>query len=119
MEDFTALTGALVAVACVLFLTWWCSRLLGRSWGRAASGGNMRVLERLQVGADRQLLLVKVQEHCFLLGVSSAGIELLTEIEGELKENTQPAGILAEHAFGDVLKKYAFSHKQKKEEEDE
>ena len=79
----------------------------------------MRVLERLQVGADRQLLLVKVQEQCFLLGVSSAGIELLTEIEGELKENTQAAGTFAEHAFGDVLKKYAFSHKQKKEGEDE
>lgn len=96
--------GALTAVVLVLVLAYWFSRLLGKGWGRVSGNGNMRIVESLALGADRQLVLVELQERVYLMGVSAAGIQLLTEVEGELKI-PEPISESAVSRFREILEK--------------
>lgn len=80
-----SLFNTILAVAGVLFLAYWCSRMLGKQWGMNAGSGNLKVISQLQVGQDKRILLLRVGEHHYLVGVSQAGIRLLTEVEGEFE----------------------------------
>ena len=46
----------------------------------------------MQVGRDRSILLLQVGEDNYLVGVSQAGIQLLSKVEGEF-ETEQPLGM--------------------------
>ena len=46
-------------------------------------GGTLRVLGQLGVGRSERLVLVQLDERCFLLGVTEHRITLLRELEGE------------------------------------
>lgn len=118
-KDLLSMTGALLAVVFVLLLAYCFSRGLGRTWVRTARGSTIKIIGQLQVGADRHLLLVRLMERNFLIGSSPAGIQLLTEIEGELPEDTPAAGKVPDHTFGNLLRKYASSHRNNKEEDHE
>lgn len=98
------MAGALLTVVLVLILAYWCSRLLGKGIGKSSANGNMKVLESLPLGTDRQLVLVKLQDHVYLMGVSAAGIQLLTEVEGELK-NPEPVSFPTVSRFREILEK--------------
>lgn len=113
-EGYLSLTGAVLTVICVLILAYWCSRILGKNWIRSSAGKHLKVIEQLQVGADRQLLLVKLQDHVYLIGASSAGIQLLTEVEGELPLEAPPAHGAGSPGFGNLLKTYSSMHQKKK-----
>ena len=64
-------------------MAWWCSRLLGKQWVRSSGSGNIELIDQLQVGQNQKVLLMKVGEKHYLVGVSPAGIQLLSEVEGE------------------------------------
>lgn len=75
----------LAAVILVLYLSYRCSRFIAvRGGGFAgASGNGMRLLSRLPLGQDKQLVLVETGGRYWLLGVSSAGIQLVAELTEE------------------------------------
>ncbi|MFQ7875857.1 flagellar biosynthetic protein FliO [Enterocloster sp.] len=52
---------------------------------KAASGRNLKIRTG-RISADKQILLVKLQSHMYLIGVSQAGIQLLEMLEEEYKE---------------------------------
>lgn len=111
--DYLSLSGALLTVICVLALAYWCSRMLGKGYIRQSSGRNLKVIEQLQVGQDRHILLLKLQEHTYLVGVSAAGIQLLSEVEGiELDQSGENSP--QEFGFHDLMKRYASSYQKKK-----
>lgn len=115
-DHMLSLTGSIFTVICILALAYWCSRLLGRTWGRTAPGSNLKVVEQLSVGRDSRLMVVRVKERSYLIGISAAGIQMLAEIEGELEE----AGALAgELKFPDLLKYYTATAKMKKRDPNE
>ncbi len=97
---------AMLTVILVLVMAWWCSRLLGKQWGQFSRSGNIRLVGQLQVGRDRSILLVKVGGDHFLIGVSPAGIQLLSKVDGEFETGQPtelPAGTL--FPFQELLKK--------------
>ena len=53
----------IVTVIGVLMLAYWCSRLLGKLWVQNTCSGKMMVLEIIQVGQDRRILLLEVADH--------------------------------------------------------
>ena len=53
---------------------------------KATSGRNLKILEQVRICADKQILLVKLQSHMYLIGVSQSGIQLLEKLEEEYKE---------------------------------
>lgn len=119
MEGVVSLAGALLAVVFVLMLAYCFSRALGKTWIRSSRGSTIRIAGQLQVGADRHLLLVRLAGRNFLIGSSPAGIQLLTEIEGELPEDTRTAERSLDRTFADLLRTYASSRRTKKEEDHE
>ncbi len=79
-----SLLGGLFLFVLVLALAWFCSRWLGGRYGFQAAGGTIRVLERVMVGPDRSLLVVRAGEQVWLLGVTPQHIEKLGELDPEL-----------------------------------
>lgn len=80
-DSFFSLAGSILTVGCVLFLAYWCSRFMGKTYVRAASGRNLKILEQIRIGADKQLLLVQLRTHTYLIGVSQAGMQLLAQMD--------------------------------------
>lgn len=113
-----SLIAALMWVVVILALAYWCSRYLGKRYGGSVSGKYLKVLDRVQVGADRYLLLIRLQEHTYLVGVSPAGVQLLSEPadfvrdpeEEEERENVAAPG------FQELLKAYGSLREKKKGE---
>ena len=89
---------AVLTVAIVLLLAYWCSRLLARQWVRGSGSANLQIIEQIQIG--------------------QAGIQMLAEVEGEFQaaEPTKPEP-LTQLPFRDVLDKYLASRQDKKEED--
>lgn len=96
-----------VGILGILLLAYWCSRMLGKKWGNSSCSGNIKVVGQLQVGQDRQILLLELGEHYYLVGVSQAGIKLLTEVEGDFETDMQgqPGGPEFP-SFPELLEKY-------------
>lgn len=61
------------------------------------SGGRLRLLERLPVDGRQALLLVRVEEHTFLLATGEGGVRLLTEVASRAPASSGPS-------FGEVLR---------------
>ena len=53
---------------------------------KATSGRNLKILEQVRIGADKQILLVRLRSHMYLIGVSQAGIQMLEKLEEEYGE---------------------------------
>lgn len=118
MHDNTSMlsmAGAVLAVVCILLLAYWCSRMLSKTWVKTSYGKHMKVIEQLHLGTDKQLLLLKIQDKTYLIGVSQSGIRMLTEVEGEFEEMQMSHAEVPK--FQEFLKKYAAQH-QKKEGQD-
>ena len=74
------LTLALALLACYL-VTRWTGLGLGSRLG--AGGRHVRVLERVPVGRDQALVVVRAANRVFLLGSSPSGFSLLAELTEE------------------------------------
>ena len=116
-DPIISLIGALMWVIVILVLAYWCSRYLGKRYGGSVSGTYLKIIDRVQVGADRYLLLVRLQEHTYLLGVSPAGVQLLSEPEDFVWEPEDvPAGGSQAPVFQELLKAYGTLREKKKGE---
>ena len=65
----------LIVLIAVLVLAYYTTRMLGRGMGRTRGTGGMEILDQMALGRDSYLLVVKVQERIFLIGVSPGRIQ--------------------------------------------
>ena len=84
-KDLLSLLGivlalVLVLVGCYLF-TRWAGTGLGGGPGRGSA--RMQVVERLAVGRDQALLVVRLADRYLLVGSTPAGFSLLAELTEE------------------------------------
>lgn len=69
---------ALILTCGVLILAYWFTRhVAGRLTIKRKADGRMEVLDQLPVGRDQRLILARVGETVYLLGVSSGNISCL------------------------------------------
>lgn len=88
LAEIGTLLGMVAAVAAVLALAWVATRCLA---GRLPAGttaapmgtGRLRLVERLPLGREEYLAVVRADERLLLLGVCSGQITLLKELTGE------------------------------------
>lgn len=59
---------AVLTVAIVLLLAYWCSRLLARQWVRGSGSANLQIIEQIQIGQNQRLLLLKAGKTNYLIG---------------------------------------------------
>lgn len=70
-------------VALIVYLSHIFSKYMAKSVFKAAKSKHITVIEQVIVGQDRCLLLAKMQERCFLIGVTSHAMSLITELTPE------------------------------------
>lgn len=114
--DWFLLAWVLVCVVVVLGMSYWATRLiagkglLGGGMNRK-SGGRIKVVAQEVIGKDQRLVVAAVGEKCFLLGVTSNAISMLSELPadeigfemktGEQTVENHPSFL---NAFSDLLK---------------
>jgi flagellar protein FliO/FliZ len=87
-EEIGALLGMLAAVLGVLVLAWLFTRYLagcapGLGGFLPGRSGKLRLLERMPLGREQSLVVVRAGEKVLLLGVTGSGISLLQELSAE------------------------------------
>ncbi|WP_320880466.1 flagellar biosynthetic protein FliO [Pygmaiobacter massiliensis] len=89
------LLGTVAAVVAVLFLSYWFTKYVvgGGALQKAlpsGAGKRMQVLDQFVLGKDQKLLVVRVAQRYFLLGVSAAQMTNLAELTAEEAAAWQP-----------------------------
>ena len=119
-QSVWSLLGMLLVVLLILGLAYVVTRWLGTAYGgkggrsgkalpaslRAGVPERFRVVAQIGLGRAERLVLARLGDRCFLLGVTEQGFTLLKELEGEeaqewLREEDPAA---APASFMDVLK---------------
>ncbi len=95
----------LLGFAAVLFAAYWCTNLLGKRYEAGLSPlGYIRVLDRVNIGPDRQVCIVQTGGKTFLLGVTSQSVVTLGELDAESLAQVQPNTQTA--VFPDILQSF-------------
>lgn len=108
--DIISLILPLFVVVFVIFLAYLTSKWIAKRQNIFSSGSVIKVIERAALGKDAYLLVVRVGEKTYLVSLSNGGVELLSELTGEIPENmpqrqerTDFAGILSSALGSDGL----------------
>lgn len=77
--------GGLLMFLLVVVAAWACTRFVGRrfSAGAGAGSGRLRVVERVALGPDRALVLVRAGGRVFLVGSAPQQLTLLAELDAD------------------------------------
>ncbi len=79
MEYFQMIM-ALLGVLALVFLLFWAMKKLNKRVTLSDSR-NMKILERINLGTDKMLLLVSICGKCMVLGVTNGRVEKVHELE--------------------------------------
>ena len=90
MEYFQMIM-ALIGVLALIFLMFWLMKKLNARVSLYDSK-HMKVLERINLGPDKMLLLVSVCGKCMVLGVTSSHAEKICDLEQTEDELTAVSG---------------------------
>ncbi len=108
-EDFFPLMLSLGFVIALIFLTAWILKKMNKRSGSLGIYGkknSMNIVECLPITADKQIIIVKVGGKNLLLGVSPAGINLISELgadDMEIIEQQSLEGANAELSFKSIF----------------
>lgn len=112
MEYFQMIM-ALVGVLALVFVVFWLMKKLNRHV-TMSDGRNMRILERINLGPDKMLLMVSVCGKCMVLGVTSNHTEKICDVEQteeELRDMPEQKG--SNPSFAESLKTILGNMKKK------
>lgn len=79
--DVLSVLGTLVGFVLLLVLAWWASRAIGRAYAGSGAGCAVQLLDRVALGGEKQLLVVKAAGKVLLLGVTAHQISFLQELD--------------------------------------
>ncbi len=81
-EYFTGIITFLLA-AVIIYLSYICSKYLGKGIVRSSSSQYMRMVDQMMVGQNRTLVIVQAGGRYLLLGVGPEQIQTLAELSEE------------------------------------
>lgn len=100
MEYFQMIM-ALIGVLALVFVMFWLMKKLNKHV-MVSDSRNMKILERINLGPDKMLLLVSICGRCMVLGVTTNHTEKICELEETEEELTQLAD--GNPTFGESFK---------------
>lgn len=92
---------ALIGVLALVFGLFWLMKKLNKHV-MVADSRNMRILERINLGPDKMLLLVSICGKCMVLGVTSTHTEKICDID--LSEEELVKAAEGNPTFGESFK---------------
>ncbi len=111
-NSWLSLLWALVCVIVIVAMAYWATRAIAARGGLGAfplaqGAQGLKVLSRMALGRDQQLVVVQAGERYFLLGVTSSAVSNLAEFTPEQAkawpEQTRPEPPSFRQALGEVL----------------
>lgn len=102
---------ALLGVLALIFLIFWLMKKFNARVSLYDSR-NMKILERINLGPDKMLLLVSICGKCMVLGVTSSHTEKICELEETEDDLTAAMGGTV--SFGESFKSILDKMKKKK-----
>lgn len=101
-DGIGTILAALAALAIVLLLAYVALKWMGQKLPTQNASRHIKVLDRMVLGREKYLMLVRVAEKTVLVGVSTNSVEKICEIEDPeaMLEVPAPQGV----SFADVLK---------------
>ncbi len=82
---FFEMLGLLLVFGAILLLCYYTTKFIGRRMSGSISNKNMKIVETLSLGLDRCLYLILVGNKYFLFFSSKKGLELVSEVDTEIK----------------------------------
>lgn len=100
-----SLIGSILLFVLVLFLAWFCTRWIGKRFGlrTAAGGGKIKILDRMALGTDRSLLVVRLEDRVWLLGVTAHHISKIEELDPEIFAEEELSQEEGAHGVSSIL----------------
>ena len=71
----------ILVLVIILYLSYLVSRKVGGSMIRIGASPNIRVIDQAIIGRDKSIMIVRVGQKDYLLGISQNGVTLLQELE--------------------------------------
>ncbi|MBP7402117.1 MAG: flagellar biosynthetic protein FliO [Clostridia bacterium] len=106
---------SLLAVTCgVFFLAYAAAKYLpGRMARMTGRSGRLKVVERIMVGKDRQIAVVRAGSQVFLVGIAGQSVQIgpsldPAEFEAEPAARDGNAALAPPVSFSDMLRKAGF-----------
>ena len=116
--DVLSVLGSLFGFILLLVLAWWATRALSRGYAVGSAARTLQVLDRMPLGGEKQLLVVKAGSRVLLLGVTAHHVELLRELGEEELAAPQDGGAPENSPFLGALRR-ALDAKKGRETADE
>lgn len=105
----------LVIIVVIIYMSYLCSKYMAVGANRIHKASYMKLIDKMLIGQEKWLAIVKIADKYFLISVTTASIELLTELQEadivELPDQKQGVDSLTE-SFHEVFSKIA-SRKKK------
>lgn len=121
LDELASLIWSILLIIVILVLAYLFTRFVaGRSGGGILRyrGRRITVLEKVTVGKDQKILLVKMGEHYYFLGCAQGGISCLEQVSQEEsdrwnQESEAQKANAQEMSFREALKKVMDSRRGK------
>ena len=97
MQNMLPLIFALLGLAAVLYLSYLFSRYLAVGAAKISKSKYIKVIDRVVLGQDKMILIVRIGEKNYLVGSSTQSIHILAELPS-LPEDSPKAGNPAENS---------------------
>lgn len=117
MNSVLSLASVLMLTILILYLSYLFTKSLGKGIGLKRGGTCLQILERLSLGQDKAVAIVRMGCHYYLIGIASSQITLLAEVSEddinmEMNKSLPSAGGEGYPDFKMLLKKYTDRHKK-------
>lgn len=93
---------ALIGVLAIIFLLFWLMKKLNKHV-MVSDSRNMKILERINLGPDKMLLLVSICGKCMVLGVTSSHTEKICDLQ-QTEEELMSKEDATTPSFGESFK---------------
>jgi flagellar protein FliO/FliZ len=119
LEEFLSIAGAILMIVAIVVLAFYSTRWLGKRMGGSTASRYLSVVDRIPLGQDKYIAIVRVGEKNLLIGVSQGSVTNLGELNEEdltqvVTEQTLPT---FGAALKESLKKYGSFGASKREKE--
>lgn len=101
----------------IIYLSYLCSKHLGKGINRRDSSGYMKLIDQLLVGQDRYIAIVQIGDKYFLVGITAGQINVLDKLDREdlqpLKSNSEKGSMVVPE-FRQLMEKLGeITHKER------
>lgn len=83
MPGYLTAIGTFLLAAIIIYLSYICSKYLGKGLVRSSSSRYMRLVDQMLVGQNRSLAIVQIGTQYLFLGITQEQIQTLAEISEE------------------------------------